>query len=67
MPNLQLFARFEVTDGLDLSQGCAHRALGIIFMGLRIPEIGQHAIAHVSGDKAIVTRDHLGDALLERS
>ena len=62
--NFQPFACLEVADGLDLSQACAHRALGIIFMGSRIAEIGQHAIAHVSSDKAIVPADRLGGALL---
>jgi len=36
-------------------------------MGLGIPEIGQHAVAHVSGDKAIVAADRLGDTLLVRT
>src|SRR5262245_54152503 len=36
-------------------------------MGLRISEIGEQAITHVSGDKAVVPTDRLGDALLVRA
>src|SRR5262249_28228621 len=38
-----------------------HRALSIIFMRLRITEIDQHAVAHVSGDEAIEPGDDFGD------
>src|SRR6202040_4431492 len=48
----------------SLGQACAHCTLGIIFVGSWISEIGQHAVAHVSGDKAIVSADRLGGALL---
>src|SRR5262249_6345493 len=65
--SLQPFACLEVEDSLDLSQARTHRSLGIIFMGLRIPEIGQQAIAHISGDKAIVPTDRFGGALLVRT
>ena len=34
-----------------------HRAFGVVFMGLRIAEIGQHAVAHVFGDEAAVRSD----------
>jgi hypothetical protein len=39
-----------------------HRALGIVLVGPRIAEIGQHAVAHVLGDKAAAASDDLGDA-----
>ena len=30
-------------------------------MRLRIPEIGQHSVAHILGDKAVEPADHLGN------
>ena len=40
----------------------AHRALGIVLVGPRIAEIGQHPVAHILGDKAAAAADHLGNA-----
>ena len=59
--------------GADVEAG-AHRALGIVFVGARIAEINQHAVAHVFGDEpveaahrfrcaAVIGADHLAQLL----
>ena len=63
-PHLQWRRRDGVEPGhlLDQLQRRAHRALGIVLVGPRIAEIGEHAVAHVLGDKPAAAPDHLGDA-----
>ena len=63
-PHLQWRRRDGVEPGhlLDQLQPGAHRALGIVLVGPRIAEIGQHPVAHVLGDKPAAAPDHLGNA-----
>ena len=63
-PHLQWRRRDGVEPGhlLDQLQPGAHRALGIVLVGPRIAEIGEHAVAHVLGDKPAAAPDHLGNA-----
>jgi hypothetical protein len=42
----------------------AHRALGILFLRVRVAEINQHAIAHELGDVAVEAPNRLADRLL---
>ena len=44
-------------DSLDHREAGANRPFGIVLMGLRVPEINQHAITHVFGDEAIEPGD----------
>ena len=46
---------------LDTRQGGAYAPLGIRLAGLRPAEIGQHAVADVTGDEAAESRDSCGD------
>jgi hypothetical protein len=39
-------------------------ALGVVFVRLRIAEIGEHAVAHVFGDEAAVACDQRSAAFL---
>jgi hypothetical protein len=41
-----------------------HRPLGVVLMRPRIAEIGQHPVAHVFGDKAVVARYDAGNGVL---
>src|SRR5438477_10970521 len=63
-PRRKLALRFDGTDGIDQLQPCAHRSLGIILVSLRVTKVSQDAIAHVFGDKAIVSANRHGDALM---
>ena len=47
----------EFRRGLDDGQPGLHGALGVVFVRLRIAEIGEHAVAHVFGDEAAVGCD----------
>ena len=49
----------ELRHRLDQGKPGADRALGIMLVGLRIAEIGEHAVAHVLGDEAAVALDQL--------
>ena len=42
---------------LDDGEPGLHGALGVMFVGLRIAEIGEHAVAHVFGDETAVALD----------
>ena len=48
----------------DQCQSGADRPLGIVFMGSRISEIGQHPVAHIFGDEALEASDNLGDSAM---
>jgi hypothetical protein len=54
----------QSTYSSDQCQPCAYGSLSVAFMSLRIPEIQQHAIAHVLRDKAAKTLHGLRDTLL---
>ena len=49
--------RFETCDGLDELEPGAYGTLCVILVGARISEVGEHAVAHVAGDVAIVAFD----------
>jgi hypothetical protein len=51
-------------DGGGYFQPAPHRPLGIVLMRPRIAEIGQHPVAHVFGDKAVIARDDAGTGVL---
>jgi hypothetical protein len=53
MPSRTLICSDVATPhGVDDREPGADCLLGIVFMRLRIPEIDQHAVTHVFGDKA---------------
>ena len=43
---------FELLYGVDEGKSDPNRALGVMLVRPRIAEIGEHAVAHVLGDKA---------------
>jgi hypothetical protein len=43
--------------GPDDGEPSPHGALGVVFVRLRITEIGEHAVAHIFGDEAAVALD----------
>ena len=47
----------ELRRRLDDREPGSHGALGIVFVRLRIAEIGEHAVAHVFGDEAALALD----------
>ena len=49
----------EFRRSLDDGEPGLHGALGVVFVGLGIAEIGEHAVAHVFGDEAAVALDQL--------
>ena len=61
-PHLQRCARrrLERRHRLDQPQPGAHRPFGIVLVGARIAEIGEHAVAHVLGDKPAGAVDDRG-------
>jgi hypothetical protein len=66
MRTLRFFIRprFELgDDGRDVEAG-PDRTLGILLMGARKAEIGQHAIAHEFGDEAVIARDRARTGVL---
>ena len=55
----------EPTDSFDDAQPRPHSSLGVVFMRLRIAEIGQDAVARVLGDEAVELADHVShDAVI---
>ena len=52
----------ETGHRLDQRQTGPHRPLGIVLVGARIAEIGEHPVAHVLGDKPAATLDDRGGA-----
>jgi hypothetical protein len=57
----------QLSNRLDERQSALHRALGVVFVRLRIAKIDEHAIAHVPGDEPAKPADRLCDALVIRS
>src|SRR5262245_59721584 len=55
-------SRPEIRYRIDQCERSAHCLLGVVLLRSRIPEIGEHAIACVSSDHALVATDHLSDA-----
>ena len=61
---LLLRPRFELRDdGGDVEAG-PDRPLGVVLVGARKAEIGQHAVAHEFGDEAVVARDRARTGVL---
>jgi hypothetical protein len=56
--------RFEVdvANRVDDTKSGADRALGIVLMGSRVAEIGEHAVAHVFRDKPVGAPDDIGNS-----
>ncbi len=54
--------RIQLGRGGDDRERRAHRVLGVLFVSLRIAEVGEHAVAHVFGDEAAVGGDEAGAA-----
>ena len=69
-PRRDADARLQGRVGLQSShcrdqlQPCAHRALCVVLMGLRIAEVDQNAVAHVLRNEAAEALHGLSDALL---
>ncbi len=63
-PHLQphLGRGVEPRHRLDHAERGPHRPLGVVLVGPRIAEIGEHAVAHVLGDKPAGALDDRGDA-----
>ena len=51
----------EAADRVDDAEPRSDRALGIILMRLRVTEISQNSVAHVSRDETIEPGDDFGD------
>jgi hypothetical protein len=54
----------QPADRLDERQPCPNCPLRIVLVGLRIPEIYEHPIAHVLGHEAVESGNRLRDALV---
>ena len=57
-------AIIELRRRLNQFQASAHRSLGIFLVCLRIAEIGEYAVAHISRDETPGFRDDLGATAL---
>jgi hypothetical protein len=69
-PRCDAYARLERRVGLKSAycfyqlQPCAHSSLGVVLVGLRIPEVNKDPVAHVFRDEASEALHGLGDAFL---
>ncbi len=52
----------EIRHRIDEREGGAHCLFGVILLRAWIAEIGEHAVAHISGDHALVAPDDVVDA-----
>ena len=59
MRTASVLGGYDARDRLDDLQAGPHGALGVVFVGARPAEIGQHAVAHVSGDEPVVAAHRL--------
>jgi hypothetical protein len=57
-------ARWKSARRVDQRESAAHRAFGVVLVGLWIAEIGKHAIAHVLSDEPAKRADHLRAAVM---
>jgi hypothetical protein len=57
-------ARLKSTRRVDQRESATHGAFNVILVGLRIAEVGEHAIAHVLGDKPARLANHFRAALM---
>src|SRR5258706_10075388 len=57
-------ARLKSGRRVDQRESATHSAFSVVLMGLRIAEVGEHAIAHVLGDKPARLADHLRAAVM---
>ena len=59
-PGPRYAARLQPRDRRGDFEAGPHRALGIVLMRARVAEIGEDAVAHEFGDKAVVAGDDAG-------
>ena len=52
----------ERTNRLNQRQACAGRLDGAFLFGLRVAEVGEHAVTHVADDIPFVTANNIRDA-----
>ena len=64
MPSLTCSGQIEAADIIDDRKPSVYRLLGVVFMGVRVAEIGENAVAHVFCDKATKALQNLGDAFV---
>src|SRR5262249_5887167 len=57
-------ASTQLAQGLDHPQPSTYGALGVVFMGQRVAEVDQQAIAEILRDMALEAGDHLGTGRL---
>ena len=57
----------ELPDAVDQRQSGPDRAFGVIFVGLRIAKVDEHAVAHEFGDVATISADDILDLRLVRT
>ena len=50
-------AHVQLAHPFDDAQACPHRALRVLFVSLRVTEIGQNAVADVARDESLVAFD----------
>src|SRR5207245_4153302 len=62
LEGLDIVLCLELSDGSGDCKTCPSRALRVVLVRIRIPEIDQKTIAHIFGDEAAIVVDHLGDA-----
>jgi hypothetical protein len=60
-------AALEQTNSLNQHQACANRMLGVVFVRLRVAEIGEHPVTHVFGYKSPFRGDRVGDGTVIRA
>ena len=56
----------QLADRCGNGEPGPHRAFGLVLVGARPAEIGEHSIAHELRDMAVYTRDLLGHRVLVR-
>src|SRR6516164_4474389 len=61
---VELFGLIELRHPIDQRQPATRGALGIVLVRLRIAEINQDAVAHVTGDKPAKAIDNLCGAAM---
>jgi hypothetical protein len=57
--------RLQTTHSLDEREAGAHGLLGIVLVRLRITEIGERAVAHISRHDSLIAADYLGYAAMK--
>ena len=65
--DLQWLRDLQSAHRLDYAETGPHRALCVVFMGLRITKIGKHPVAHILGDKPAEPADRPGRRSMVRA